>query len=96
MFILRNNTSNDIAVEFFEDPRLELTIGVGGITKQKIHKDPFDALSHWDWYNSQFLRIGPLNGTMFHKVTTLLPPSSLLAAESLDPKNAKMLPGDLH
>jgi hypothetical protein len=44
--IFQNKSTNDITVEFFEDTSSELTISAGGIIKQRIQRDPFDASRH--------------------------------------------------
>jgi len=91
---LRSKSDPYITITITTEPTPELTIGAGGIIKQTIQPDPFDRSRHWDWHNSRFLHIGLLNGAIFHKVTGVPPPSSLLAPTTLVAETPRALPSD--
>jgi hypothetical protein len=57
----------------------EMSLGVGGLIKQFILRDPHSSAA-WDTENTAMFNIQLLNATLFHRVTGMQPPPSPVSA----------------
>lgn len=59
----------------------EMAVGVGGLIKQSILRDPHPSTA-WDSDNTAIFNLQLLNATVFQRVTGMAPPPSPVTAET--------------